>query len=61
HLVIELDADGHRGIQQQQVSIVLTRVSKSVISPMFLRLLVLTIANGRKVGYTNKKTGKSVI
>ena len=54
-------SDGHHGIQQQQVSIVLTRVCKSVISPMFLGLARLTLANGRKVGYTNEKTDNSVI
>ena len=54
-------SDGHHGIQQQQVSIVLTRVGKSVVSPMFLGSSVLTIANGPKIGYTNEKTGDSVI
>lgn len=43
------------------MSILLNEVSKSVIFPMFLGLLVLTIANGPKIGYTNEKTGNSAI
>ena len=43
------------------MSSLLTRVSKSVVLPMFSGLLVLTLANGRNVGYTNKKTGDKAI
>ena len=39
------------------MSILLNWVSKSVVFPMFFESLILTIANGRKVGYTNEKTG----
>jgi hypothetical protein len=37
------------------MSILLTGIGNSVVFPMFLGLLVLTLANGRNVGYTNEK------
>ena len=46
---------------RSKVSMLLTRVSKSVVFPMFLGLVILTIANGPEIGYTNEKTGNSAI
>jgi hypothetical protein len=44
-----------------KVSSLRSGVSKSAVFPMFLGLLMLSLANGRNIGYTNKKTGDSVI
>ena len=41
---------------QGTLSSLLTRLRRNVVFPMFSRYVELTIANGRNMAYTNKKT-----